>query len=100
MIKILYEQTEQTDTKVQEPSLYHVMLLNDDYTTMEFVVSVIRDVFHQSIEQASRIMMEVHTKGKGVAGTYTRDIAKTKAETVMHLAFEENYPLKCIIEKA
>ncbi|MCF7942702.1 MAG: ATP-dependent Clp protease adaptor ClpS [Spirochaetia bacterium] len=99
-LRIMYGQHEATREQIQEPPLFHVVLLNDDYTTMEFVVSVIRDVFHQSPAEASRIMMEVHTKGKGIAGTYTRDIARTKAETVMHLAFEENYPLKCLVEKA
>jgi ATP-dependent Clp protease adapter protein ClpS len=80
--------------------VFRVILLNDDYTTMEFVVSVIQDVFHQNASQAARIMMEVHTRGRGVAGTFTRDIARTKADTVMQMAFEENYPLKCILEKA
>ena len=81
-------------THIDEPPLYNVVLLNDDYTTMEFVVSVIQDVFHQNASQAARIMMEVHTRGRGVAGTFTRDIARTKADTVMQMAFEENYPLK------
>ncbi len=88
------------ETKVEEPSLFHVVLLNDDYTSMEFVVYVIQSVFHQSPAQAARIMMEVHTKGRSVAGTFVRDIARTKADTVMHLAFEKNYPLKCILEEA
>ncbi len=88
------------ETTVTHPSLYHVVLLNDDYTTMEFVLKVIEKVFRKTSQEAMDIMMEVHKKGKGVAGTYTRDIARTKAERVMHLAFRENYPLKCILEKA
>ncbi len=95
-IKTIIEQ----DVEIVEPSLYHVVLLNDDYTTMEFVVTVITDVFHVSAADASRIMMEVHTKGRGVAGTYIRDIAQTKANTVMHMAFKRNFPLKCILEEA
>ncbi len=98
-LKIIYRPQQESSEEVEEPHLYHVVLINDDYTTMEFVVSVIRDVFHQSTTEASRIMMEIHMRGKGIAGTYTKDIARTKAETVMHLAFEENYPLKCILEK-
>lgn len=87
------------ETEVSYPSLYHVVLLNDDYTTMDFVVKVIERVFNHSSQEAMKIMMEIHLKGKGIAGTYTRDIAKTKAEKVMHLAFRENFPLKCILEK-
>lgn len=84
----------------KEPSLYHVILLNDDFTTMEFVVEVIQAVFHKNLDEATMIMLEVHRKGKGLAGTYLRDIARTKAERVMHMAFKENFPLKCILEKA
>jgi ATP-dependent Clp protease adaptor protein ClpS len=85
---------------VTEPPMFHVVLLNDDYTSMEFVVKVIQQVFGHPPVQASRIMMEVHTKGRAVVGTFVRDIARTKAETVMQMAFKENYPLKCILEKA
>lgn len=87
-------------THLEEPPLYHVVLLNDDYTSMEFVVLVLQKVFHQSPSQAASIMMEVHSKGRGVAGTFIKDIAKTKADTVMHMAFERNYPLKCLLEEA
>lgn len=92
----------QTDegTEAAFPHMYHVVLLNDDYTTMEFVQKVVEKVFHRTSREAMDIMMEVHKKGRGVAGTYTRDIARTKAERVMHLAFRENFPLKCILEKA
>jgi len=88
------------DTSISFPSLYHVVLLNDDYTTMEFVVKIVERVFNHTPQEAMRIMMEIHSRGKGIAGTYTKDIARTKAEKVMHLAFRENYPLKCILEKA
>jgi len=91
---------EKPRTETSEPPMYHVVLLNDDYTSMEFVVKVIQQVFGHSAVQASRLMMEVHTKGRAVAGTFIRDIARTKAETVMQMAFKENYPLKCILEAA
>lgn len=91
--------TEQIES-LKEPSLYHVILLNDDFTTMEFVVDVIQAVFHKNLDEATQIMLEVHRTGKGLAGTYLRDIARTKAERVMHMAFKENFPLKCILEKA
>ncbi len=87
-------------SEVLEPSLYHVILLNDDFTSMEFVIQALQQVFHKPLPEATKIMLEVHKKGRGIAGTYIRDIARTKAERVMHLAFKENYPLKCILEKA
>ncbi len=93
------EQDTKQEASVEHPSMYHVVLLNDDYTTMEFVLKIIEKVFHRSRQEATDIMMEVHRKGRGIAGTYTRDIARTKAERVMHLAFRENFPLKCILEK-
>ncbi len=91
-------ETEQ-ESLVTHPAMYHVVLLNDDYTTMEFVLKVIEKVFHRTTPEAMDIMMEVHRRGRGIAGTYTRDIARTKAERVMHMAFRENFPLKCILEK-
>lgn len=87
-------------TAIREPSMYHVILMNDDFTTMEFVLETVEKVFRKSPESAAAIMLEVHNKGRGVAGTYVHDIARTKAERVMHLAFKENFPLKCILEEA
>jgi ATP-dependent Clp protease adaptor protein ClpS len=87
-------------SEIAEPPLYHVILLNDDFTTMEFVIQALQQVFHKPLPEATKIMLEVHKKGRGVAGTYIRDVARTKAERVMHLAFRENFPLKCILEKA
>ena len=86
-------------TEIREPSMFHVILMNDDFTTMEFVLETVEKVFQKSPEAAASIMLEVHNKGRGVAGTYVHDIARTKAERVMHLAFKENFPLKCILEE-
>ena len=87
------------DDKIKEPEQFKVILLNDHYTTMEFVVEILMVIFHKSIEDASRIMLDVHKKGKGMVGIYTWDIAVTKAEQVHSAAKANNYPLKCIIEK-
>jgi len=89
-----------TDRDLKEPSMYKVLLLNDDYTTMEFVVDVLMDIFHKSVEQATRIMLDVHKRGIGVCGTYTYEVAETKVETVTRLARENGHPLKCTMEKA
>lgn len=88
---------EKTDTK--EPSMYKVILLNDDYTSMEFVVMVLQQVFLKSIEESQRIMLEVHQNGSGIAGIYTRDIAETKSTIVHQLAQHNQYPLKCRLER-
>ena len=84
---------------VQEPPLYKVMLLNDDYTTMEFVVEVLMGVFSKSIEEATRIMLNVHHQGFGLCGVYTFETAETKVETVHSLAREHSFPLKCTMER-
>lgn len=85
---------------VREPKAYHVVLYNDNYTTMDFVVYVLETVFHHSNSMAEKIMLDVHQKGKGIAGTYTRDIAETKALQTRNLAKEHKFPLKCIAEPA
>ena len=86
------------ETTFQQPRLYRVILLNDDYTTREFVVWVLQMIFHKSQNESVQLMLEVHTKGKGIAGVYPYDIARTKAHQVMTLAEKHEYPLKCIIE--
>lgn len=85
--------------KLQKPPLYKVLLHNDNYTTMEFVVFVLMDVFHHSENDAIRIMLQVHNQGMGVAGVYTFEIAETKAAKVITLAQENDYPLLCTLEE-
>lgn len=85
---------------VKLPRHYHVVLYNDHYTTMEFVVHVLESIFHHPRPRAEQIMLDVHQKGKGVAGTYPRDIAETKALQTRTLAQEHNFPLKCVAEPA
>jgi ATP-dependent Clp protease adaptor protein ClpS len=89
-----------SETKQQEPTLFHVVLLNDDYTPMMFVVDVLEDVFLKSPAEAYRIMMQVHVNGRGVAGSYAWEIAETKADAVASLAHDAGYPLKATIEEA
>ena len=91
--------TEQ-DIDVREPKPYHVVLYNDNYTTMDFVVYVLETIFHHPRNVAEKVMLDVHQKGKGIAGTYTRDIAETKALQTRILAKEHNFPLKCVAEPA
>lgn len=91
---------EHVEEKVTEPEMFQVVLHNDDYTTMEFVVKVIIAVFHRAIVDATRIMLDVHQKGRGVVGTYTYDIASTKVDTVRDMARQSEFPLRCTIEPA
>ncbi|MDR1419004.1 MAG: ATP-dependent Clp protease adaptor ClpS [Treponema sp.] len=84
--------------KLKEPDECRVILLNDDYTTMEFVVEILMLIFHKNEEEAGRIMMDVHRKGKGVVGMYPWDIARTKANQVHAIARKHEYPLMCIVE--
>jgi len=86
--------------RLKEPEDYRVILLNDNYTTMDFVVEVLMEIFNKKEEDATRIMLDVHHKGKGIVGTYPWDIAQTKANQVHTLARKHEFPLKCIVEKA
>ena len=88
------------DIDVKEPKPYHVVLYNDNYTTMDFVVHVLETIFHHPPRVAEKIMLDVHEKGKGIAGTYTRDIAETRALQTRTLAKGHNFPLKCVAEPA
>jgi ATP-dependent Clp protease adaptor protein ClpS len=88
-----------TRTKTQRPSLYKVLLLNDDYTPMEFVVLVLQRFFSKSAEDATRIMLHVHQKGVGVCGVYTYEIAETKVAQVIEFARQHQHPLQCTMEK-
>lgn len=94
------KERERSETKQKEPTLYHVVLLNDDYTPMMFVVNVLEDVFQKPPAEAYRIMMQVHVNGRGVAGSYTWEIADTKAEKVAALARDAGFPLKATVEEA
>ena len=84
--------------KIKEPEQFKVLLLNDDYTTMEFVVEILIKIFHKTIEDAFQIMLNVHNKGRGQVGIYTWDIAVTKTEQVHAEAMANQFPLRCIIE--
>lgn len=84
---------------LEEPPMYKVLLHNDDYTTMEFVVEVLQKVFHKSPAEATRIMLLVHKNGLGVCGVYTAEVAETKVELVHHLARKSGFPLQCSMEE-
>ncbi len=86
--------------QVKKPQMYRVVLHNDDYTTMEFVVRVLQAVFHKPLIEATKIMLDVHKKGRGIVGLYTYDIAATKVSLVRQMAEKEEFPLKCTMEKA
>ena len=84
---------------LQKPNLYKVILLNDDYTPMEYVVALLKSVFKKTQDQAVNIMLTVHKKGSGVCGVYTLEIAETKLKNVMDMAKSDQHPLQCILEK-
>lgn len=86
-------------SKKKKPSLYRVLLLNDDYTPMEFVVYLLENVFHKNHEEAVKIMLHVHHNGVGVCGVYTYEVAETKIVRVMSLARRAQHPLQCTMEK-
>ncbi|HSC75185.1 MAG TPA: ATP-dependent Clp protease adapter ClpS [Pseudomonadales bacterium] len=89
---------ERVKPKLRKPRLYRVVMMNDDYTPMEFVVHVLEDFFNMNREMATRVMLKVHTEGKAVCGVYTRDIAETKAEQINQYSLENEHPLLCQIE--
>jgi ATP-dependent Clp protease adaptor protein ClpS len=91
---------ERTEQQTKEPEMFRVILLNDDYTTMDFVVQVLEEVFHKTPAEAYRIMMLVHTQGRGIAGVYPFEVAETKVATVVDMAREAGYPLQATMEKA
>lgn len=88
------------EVKTKRPPYFKVILLNDDYTPMDFVVFVLKDIFHKSHEEAVGVMMEIHNKGQGICGVYTRDVAETKAELVITISRRNEYPLQSRVEKA
>ena len=85
--------------KPKLPGMYKVIILNDDFTPMEFVADIIRKVFNKTQDDATRIMLQIHTEGIGICGVYPFEIAETKMNQVLNLAKESQHPLQCIIEK-
>lgn len=90
---------QEQETKLKLPPLYQVILLNDDFTPMEFVVDVLQNFFSKSLEQATQIMLKVHREGRGVCGVYPRDIAATKVDQVSEYARQQQHPLQCVMEE-
>lgn len=90
--------TEEAKPELKRPSMYRVVLMNDDYTPMDFVVEVLMAFFNMNEEKATQVMLAVHTQGKGVCGVYTRDVAETKAAMVNQYARDNKHPLLCEIE--
>ena len=88
-----------TRPKTKKPSLYKVLLLNDDYTPMEFVVSILQSFFNKNVEEATEIMLHVHRNGVGECGVFTYEVAETKVAQVMDPARKNQHPLQCIMEK-
>ncbi|WP_446808052.1 ATP-dependent Clp protease adapter ClpS [Methylomonas sp. 2BW1-5-20] len=86
--------------QLKRPPLYKVMLLNDDFTPMDFVVEILTDFFNMSEEKATQVMLQVHTQGVGVCGTYTKDVAETKVHIVNEYSREHHHPLMCTMEEA
>ena len=89
-----------TKPKTKKPSLYKVLLLNDDYTPMEFVVIVLKRFFRMDMEEATRVMLHVHQRGVGVCGIFPYEVAETKVNQVMDFARQNQHPLQCTLEKA
>jgi ATP-dependent Clp protease adaptor protein ClpS len=91
---------EEAAPKLKRPSLYRVILINDDFTPMEFVVEILESVFAMERNRATRVMLEVHTKGKGICGVFTYEIAETKVAQVMGVAQQQQHPLLCTMEES
>jgi len=91
---------EEARPKLKKPPLYRVVLINDDYTPMEFVVEVLESIFGMERSNATRVMLEVHTKGKGICGVYSYEIAETKVAQVTTTAQQQQHPLLCTMEEA
>ncbi len=87
------------EIKIEEPKMYKVILLNDDYSTMDFVIEVLMKVFRKSLEESTVIMLNIHNNGKEVCGVYTHEIALTKSTQVRNMARARNFPLKAIVQE-
>jgi ATP-dependent Clp protease adaptor protein ClpS len=98
-IETIIEEHTETQEELGHPDDFRVLLLNDDYTTMDFVVFVLVSIFHKSLPDATGIMLDVHKKGRGMVGVYSYDIAVTKVNQVHALARERQFPLRCVVEK-
>ena len=96
----IHEVVTETKKKLQQPRPYKILLHNDDYTTMEFVVGILQYVFYKEHTEAIQIMLDVHKKGIGVAGVYPFEVAETKVAVVESLARQNEYPLKCTMEES
>jgi len=94
-----HEQKIEDSVALQEPNMFRVLLHNDNYTTMDFVVHVLETVFNKKPAEATRIMLEVHKRGIGVGGIYTAEVAETKVSLVHHLAQQKSFPLRCSMEE-
>lgn len=92
--------TKEATPQLKQPPLYKVVILNDDYTPMDFVVEVLQKFFSMNMEKATQIMLHVHTRGAGVCGVYTRDVAETKVHQVNGYSRENQHPLKCTMDQA
>lgn len=90
---------EKVKREIKKPKNFKVIMHNDDFTTMEFVVAILNDIFNKNIEEANKIMMEVHKSGKGIAGVYSYDIAISKASKAMTIAKEEGFPFKLTVQE-
>lgn len=91
---------QQAKPQLKRPPLYKVILLNDDFTPMDFVVEILTDFFNMNQERATQVMLQVHTQGVGVCGTYTKDVAETKVHIVNEYSREHHHPLMCTMEEA
>lgn len=91
---------QQAKPQLKKPPLFKVILLNDDFTPMDFVVEILTEFFHMSQEKATQVMLQVHTQGVGVCGTYTKDVAETKVHIVNEYSREHHHPLMCAMEEA
>ncbi|OQY32805.1 MAG: ATP-dependent Clp protease adapter ClpS [Spirochaetaceae bacterium 4572_59] len=90
---------EKVEEGLKEPRMYRVLLLNDDYTSQDFVVEILVTVFHKQAVDATRIMLDVHKKGRGIVGLYPYDLALTKVKQVKDMSLQREFPLKCVMEK-
>lgn len=91
---------EKSKIKIKKPKDYKAVMYNDDFTTMEFVVAILMDIFNKKLEEADKIMLDVHKKGKGIAGVYPYDIAISKVTKAVQLAEQEGFPFKLTVEEA